>query len=180
MYREDKATQMAASFLRLANGRLNYLLLMKMLYQADKQKLLVRGKPITFDSWYSMKNGPALSQTLDLIRGNTTGQYWPNYIRTDKYDAVLTHDPGTDALSRIEDKIIADTFQEWGHLDPFAAAKLTHDKTRFPEYTDPGDGCIPIGYHEVLKLNGVPDDAISEILDNLESYELLKDMVGAR
>ncbi len=68
MFREDKTTQMAARFLKLAGGRLPYLHLMKILYQADKQMLITRGKLITYDRWYSMKYGPVPRATLDLIR----------------------------------------------------------------------------------------------------------------
>ena len=48
---------------------MSYLLLMKLLYIADKQMLVSHGKPITYDRWFSMKFRPVLSSTLDLIRG---------------------------------------------------------------------------------------------------------------
>jgi hypothetical protein len=177
MFREDKTTQMAASFLNLANGRMPYLLLMKMLYIADKKMLLKWGKPITYDLWYSMKYGPVLSHTLDLIRRKADGEYWPAYIETaDNFEVVLHSDPGTDALSRAEDQIISETFAEWGHLDAFTAADLTHE---FPEYTDPGNGAIPIAYHEVLKLGGVSGEEISDILENIAGQDTMRLFAGS-
>ena len=57
MFREDKATQMAARFLHHSNGRMEYLKLIKLLYLADKKMLQRCGEPIVYDTWYSMAKG---------------------------------------------------------------------------------------------------------------------------
>src|SRR5580700_11401212 len=118
MFREDKATQMAARFLQLANGRMPYMKLLKLLYLADKQMLLCWGKPIVYDRWFSTKSGPVLSATYDLITAHAQDPtYWSRYIRTDGYDVVLENDPGSDDLSRAEDRIIDDVFEKYDNSD---------------------------------------------------------------
>jgi uncharacterized phage-associated protein len=61
-FNEQKATQAAARFLKLANGKMNYLKLIKLLYLLDRESLNRRGRPVTGDQYYSMKLGPVLSE----------------------------------------------------------------------------------------------------------------------
>ena len=92
MFRQDKVTQMAARFLNLAGKQMPYLLLLKLLYLADKEMLLKWGKPISYDQWVSMDWGPVLSTTYDLIKGPPIGQssYWADHIKNvGRYDVRL-------------------------------------------------------------------------------------------
>lgn len=166
MFRQDKATQMAAKFLTLSNKPLPYLLLIKMLYKADREMLLKHGKPITYDQWYAMEFGPVLSSTLDLIRaGANESTYWSDHISTVGYDVALKSDPGDDDLSRAEDAIIEQTFREWGHMDKWDVVDITHT---FPEWENPGKSSTPIAYKAVLKINGFSREDSANILGNIE------------
>ena len=72
LFDEKKATQAAACFLKLADGGLNYMVLIKDLpYLADRQALAGWGRSITNDKYYSMKCGPVLSNVLDQIHTGT-------------------------------------------------------------------------------------------------------------
>jgi len=170
---------MVASFLKLGNGKINYLLLMKMLYVADRTMLLQSGNTISHDGWCSMKYGPVLSTTLNLMRGKAEGGIWSKHLKTEDYDLLLIDDPGDDELSVAEDKVIASTYAEWGHLAPFEAARRTHDPKEFPEYTEIENGSIPIGIHEVLRLHGMNGDEIAHVLRDLEYHEKFAMLVGA-
>ena len=55
---EVKATQVAARYLRLAGGRLQYLALIKLLYKTDREALKRWGIPVTTDTHSSLKLGP--------------------------------------------------------------------------------------------------------------------------
>ena len=46
---------------------MSYMKLIKLLYLADRKRLLERGRPITFDTYYSLPHGPILSRTKELI-----------------------------------------------------------------------------------------------------------------
>jgi uncharacterized phage-associated protein len=171
MFREDKATQMAARFLQLAGGRMTYLKLLKLLYVADKQMLLCWGKPIVYDRWLSTPYGPVLSATYDLIK--TAGRdatYWSHYIKTDGYDVVLEVDPGMEDLSRAEERIIDDVFGRFGNEDHWYPDDDTHS---LPEWEDFTNIAKELTYETVLEVEGLPADAIRDILDNIETQSVL-------
>lgn len=175
MFREDKTTQMAARFLTLAQGRLPYILLMKMLYLADKQMLLKWGSPITYDRWIAMQYGPVLSATLNLINSKT-GQvtYWSTHIATESYDAVLKTNPGDDDLSDAEDTIIDQIFSEYGHIDQWDVVKLTHS---LPEWDDPGATSTPISYERVLEDSGLfTRQDVKGILGNIAMQDEIREI----
>lgn len=164
MFREDKTTQMAARFLALADGRISYLKLLKLLYLADKQMLIDHGKPITYDRWYAMKHGPVLSSTYNLIKSTAPSEYWANYIHTEKYDVVLSDDPGTDALSTAEDRIIDTVFKKYQDHDGW---QMVHIVQPLSEWEDPGDTSREMTYGDVLRVEGFDAEDIENILDNI-------------
>ena len=165
MFREDKTTQMAGQFLARSGGSMPYLLLMKLLYIADKQMHVRHVKPITYDRWFSMARGPVLSSTYDLIKaGPNRSTYWSDHIATSGYDVVLKANPGDDDLSRAEDAIIDQTFREWGHKDQWDVVELTHN---FPEWKDPGTSSDPIPYERVLRSGGIPRAQLEDILEDI-------------
>lgn len=59
-----KATQAAALFLKLAQGPLNYMALIKLLYKADREAIRRWGLPITTDAYAAMKLGPVTSRAV--------------------------------------------------------------------------------------------------------------------
>jgi hypothetical protein len=105
-FREDKTTQAAAFFLSLANGKMKYLKLIKLLYILDREALLSWGRPVTFDSYVSMNNGPVLSNTYNLIIEEVAPgieSYWRKLIsEPEHYFVKILKDCPTDELSEAE------------------------------------------------------------------------------
>lgn len=165
MFREDKATQMTARFLQLTDGRLPYIKLLKLLYLADKQMLIDYGKPITYDRWYALKYGPVLSATYNLIKGDVPASYWSDYIHTENYDVVLSNDPGSDALSAAEDRIIDAVFEKYKNHDRWQMVDVVH---QLPEWENPGDTSKEMTYEEVLRVEGFDEKDIDSILENIQ------------
>lgn len=111
--------------------RMKYLLLLKVLYMADRVSLAETLQPITGDAVYAMKYGPVLTHVYDMI--GKPAEDWDNYIETDEYDLVLKADPGTGRLSEYEMELIrkvADRFDDGQRWD---VVELTHE---FPEWKD--------------------------------------------
>jgi uncharacterized phage-associated protein len=178
MFREDKATQMAAHILEMSGGKIDYILLLKLLYYADKEMLVRRGRPITYDQWCSMRFGPVLSKTYDLIkaaREPSDDSYWGRHIRTESYCAVLVESPGSDTLSPAEESIIEAVFKEHGSKEVWQVIQETHN---LPEWTDPGESSIPISYDDVLKVGGFPSGVIAEIREHIAEQDDLARMAG--
>ena len=108
-FNEAKATQAAARLLRNRGGRMSYMKLIKLLYLADREALARWGRPITTDSYVSMKHGPVLEwESLNLITDpddpSQVQTAWSKHISApENYDVVLKEDSSGDLLSEVEE-----------------------------------------------------------------------------
>ena len=176
MFREDKTTQMAARFLQLAGGCLPCIQMLKLLYSADKQMLIEHGKPITYDRWFALKYGPMLSSTYKLIKGTVHPSYWASYIKTENSDVTLSSDPGTDALSTAEDRIIGKVFAEYKSHEKWPVAPIVYD---LPEWKFLEDTSKELTYEAVLRVEGFDEEDITAILENIRVQEDVSLLMGA-
>lgn len=173
-FREDKTTQMACMVLRLGDGTLTYLKLNKLLYLIDREALIRWGRPISFDHYVSMNEGPVLSRTYDLIKNvvpPTIDSYWRRFIGpAANYSVQLLEevDCPEDDLSEAERDLIHEVFRDHGHRNRWELVELTH---RLPEWQDPGGSAIPIEYHDILirgaKMTELEARAIEDELEAL-------------
>ena len=169
-----KATQVAGKFLKLLGGRDYYLLLIKLMYLAERSALLRWGRTLTFDDFVSMKHGPVPSATLDLLKRNKNSQYWATYISEPKSSRVaLELEPENDELSDLETELIQEVFEKYGHWNRYYLRDYTHT---LPEYTLTTSS-IPIGYQEILKAGGLSGEDIARVMAELESLAALEDII---
>ncbi len=179
MFSNEKTTQAAAKFVKRAGGSIPYIVLLKLLYVADKEMLLTWGVPMTYDQWFSMRHGPVLSNTYNLIKttlpesqeGTPPHQvqteantYWHTYLRKSLNNLSLAEDPGDDLLSEAEDHIIDQTFNELGSKQKWDLVDWTHG---LPEWSDPGNSSAPITYEDVLRVNGLSAEAIKDAMNHI-------------
>jgi hypothetical protein len=180
-FNEVKTTQAAGRFLQLAGGKLNYMVLIKLLYMLDRAALLEWGRPITFDEYFSLKHGPALSEGHDLITEETPPfqrNYWSEHI-SDPVDrsVELRADAGGESLSEAEEELIQFVFKEFAsYLNrPFDLVDLLH--RTLPEWKEVKSGRVPLPYRDILLAGKKsPDDAaaIERELESLASdYRIL-------
>lgn len=171
-YREGKATQAAARLLKARGGKMSYLKLLKLLYFADRIALVKLGRPITFDKYYSMENGPVLSRTCDLARGTTSansGQYWKQFIAKSDFDAkLIVKTIPNDQLSEAEEEILDRVFKKYGRMNRWDIVKLTH---KLPEYVETDLSPVPISYSDILKAAKVGKADAEAILSDLAAEE---------
>lgn len=179
-FREDRATQAAARLLKLRGGQMSYLKLLKMMYLADREALRSLGRPITYDRYCSMKEGPVLSKTYDLIRYETPPgeevSYWRQHISSPRdYSVQLLHDdPPSDQLSAAEEAILAGVFAVWGHRSRWEIRDFTHT---LPEYTET-EGSIPIRIRDVLIKQGVASEDADAIVQEIWAADQAKQLLG--
>lgn len=177
---EIKATQAAASFLKLADGRLNYLALIKLLYQADREAIRRWGLPITTDHYVSMKHGPVTSEIYDRIKAsanpNVRPTTWSTHIRpcADPSCVELKSDPGTSELSPAEEKLIAEIFASDGQKTPFALAEECHRS--FPEWRDPGSSSTPIEIEDIVDALGLSEDEAEHVRASISIQKSASDL----
>ena len=174
---EVKATQTAASLLRLAGGRLQYLALIKMLYRLDREALKRWGFPVTTDHYVSMKLGPVTSEIYDLVKVKgepARPSFWSSHIRRDGYDAVLAADPSDSELSPAEDGLIAEVFTQCSGKDGFQLADQAHNE--FPEWTYPGNTSTPIDVCDILSALGKDEAEVAQTGTMMSIQNALFDM----
>lgn len=171
-YREDKATQAAALFLKLRCDKMSYLKLIKLLYIAEREALLRWGRPITYDYLVSMRHGPVLSQTLDILNGDTESDSpWERAIsRPVNHEVQLIEDPGVDKLSEAEEQLIRDVFAEHGTKSRWELRNWTHDHVG--EWHDPQNSSVRIDYRDILRTADKTDAEVEGIIEELESLAL--------
>lgn len=181
VFNERKATQVAASFIRLCGGKLNYMKLIKLMYLAERLALLNWGRPITYDSYFSLKHGPILSTTLDLINEGkqpNSDHIWFKHVSAPKdYEVTLFQDCPADDLSEAEETIINRVFEKYGHYDKWELVKLLHNI--LPEWKYPDCSSISITYRDILIAGGKSEEEINSIEEEISNVCFAVDIFGS-
>lgn len=181
-FNETKATQAAARFLGLAGGKLNYVVLIKLLYLADREALLRWGRPITFDEYFSMHKGPVLSQVLSLINEMPEEEStWNQSIsEPNRWIVELKRDAGSDELSEAEEELIDETFDSYKEYidDPFRLVGHLHKI--LPEWDkEVSKGHrTPLPVSDILKAGKKSNDEIAAIHNELKALLQLQRFVA--
>ncbi|HEY2849109.1 MAG TPA: Panacea domain-containing protein [Gemmatimonadaceae bacterium] len=174
-FREDRATQAAARLLGFQHGVMNVMKLIKLLYLVDRTALVRFGRPVTFDSYVSMDNGPVLSQTLDRINEEPDPRrisYWRKYIsERQKYEIRLITAAPNDQLSPAEEALIDEIFGEFGKMDQWQLVDWCHQ--HLPEWRHPQGSALPIRIRDILLAEGFDDAEAQSVEDALVAEALL-------
>ena len=172
-FNERRAAQAASYLLRKRGGRSTYGQLVKLLYLADRKKLLERGAPITGDSLTAMEHGTALSIILDLMRkgpakGAKLGKQWVQYVSKESGLDVAALAEETDELSRYELRLLDAIDAQYGHMTFSQLRDFTHE---LPEWKDqdPGTSSLPILPERVLELAGESTEDIETADENAQA-----------
>lgn len=161
---ERKATQAAAHLLRRHGGTLNYMVLIKLLYLADRRSLLACGRPITGDRMVAMPKGPVLSGVLDFVTwGPVKRSPWFDLISEPQgHDVKLKADPGkTDQLSDFEVSVLDEVDADFGSMDRWDLIKLLH--RTLPEWTDPEGSSYTIDPAQILRAESRSEQEITRL-----------------
>lgn len=186
-FNENKATQVAAAFIRLKNGRMNYTRLLKLMYLADRTSLIQTGRPITFDSFAALPFGPVLEtvkKRIDTQKAGTREGLWGEHIGLDpdnRYFVVLEKECEQDELTKSDLGFISDVFEHYGEMELFEEL-IDNVMHNLPEWSDPGNSSFPIEYDDILTLDrdktNSPDD-IQSIKEELEGVALMDELLSS-
>lgn len=159
-----KSVQVIAWLVRKAGGSAEKLKLVKLLYLADRLSFARRGKPINFDSYFSLPHGPVPSTALNGIDHQFDNAVWEVLAQADKRDVTIVGDIGEDRLSRADIAILDATWEEFGGMTASQIRNWTHDHC--PEYVEVGpDKSLPIDVSEIMRQVGRvdPDGAARDV-----------------
>ena len=145
------------------------MVLIKLLYLADRQSLVQMGHPITGDWMVSMPHGPVLSRVYDFVNMGKPEEptAWFEYISEPRnYDVSCIKDaPETDELSRYEIGVLDSVHEKYGRMDKFALRDLTHT---LPEWRDPKGSSLSIAPEDILRAADKSDADIQRIARDAE------------
>src|SRR5258708_30582467 len=180
LYNEEKATAVACFFLQKAGGKLEDLKLMKLMSLADREALRQRSSAITGDRYYSMKNGPILSETLDRMTPSDQidpAGVWREHIDLpEKWEIRLKQEyQVSKTLSSGEISILESIWKLYGHLSKWKLVELTHE---FAEWHDPSVSCIPISLAEIYGGLGLKEDQIESRLSAHRADEAMSFVIS--
>ena len=169
-FREDKATQAACLLIQKEGGEINYMKLIKLLYIADRKRLLSKGRPITFDTYYSLDLGPILSNVRDLITTESAPgvkSVWKEHISMVGYRVQINKTCSLKPLSQAEIAALEQTYNELGHFNQWKISDWTHQHC--PEWKNPDGSAIRIEYRDILMRNGKTEMEAVEIEKELQA-----------
>ncbi|MGO9743193.1 MAG: Panacea domain-containing protein [Roseiarcus sp.] len=152
-----KSAQVAAFFALKNGGVINVLKLMKLMYLSEREYVNRYDLPMLFDKLISMRNGPAMSDTLNFINGEEESGAWSEFVSDrESHDIGVSRRDLTeidlDELSDSEIEVLNDTWAKFGHLGKWELRDYTHKYC--PEWEDPGDSSRIIPYQRLLRYLG--------------------------
>jgi uncharacterized phage-associated protein len=164
MFSEIKTTQMAAYLLKKQGGRMAYLKMLKLLYLAEREAMAKWGESMSGDMFVSMPHGPVMSETYDLIIGDSQG-YWNELIKGEAgYELSLARNIETEDLEELcpaEIKIMDKVFDEFGKMGKWEIRDYTHDHC--PEWQDPYGSSYPIKPESIFRAMGKTEEQIKKL-----------------
>jgi uncharacterized phage-associated protein len=177
-FNEKKAAQVAAFFLHRANGQLEILKLMKLMYLAERASYQKFGEPLMGDKLVSMDNGPVLSITLNHMNRFLPSQDggWETWVsdRRDYLLALKRDIQGPEDLLQLSDaeiEILEQVWGQYGHLGSFQLADLSHQICS--EWEDPHGSSLPITPSRLLRSVGFDAETSKALEERIESNRRL-------
>ncbi len=172
---EKTTTQLAAYFLMKNGGKMSYLKLIKLLYFTDREYIKQTGSSITKDTYFSMKNGPVLSNVLDLIHTEPEPNhlsYWNSIISDSNsaYELKIVNEPDFEALSPAAMEIADKIYEDFGKLTRWKVRDISHE---LPEYSKLDEGRESIEYRDIAKALLIPDDLIEDYLEEEKTHSFV-------
>lgn len=174
----EKVAQAAAVLLKSEfPWRMSRLRLLKLLYIADRESLVERGRPITGDAVAAMDHGPVLSHTYNLIKGEDLDTpVWEQYLRSVGRDVELHKDPGVGDLTRKEIAKLHEVAKRFEDFDDYAIAQFTHTYSEWQKNQPPPKSSKRIPLEDVLEATGLAG-VKDQILADAANEKLVDDLL---
>jgi uncharacterized phage-associated protein len=172
----EKITQITNYILQKNGGIVNYTKLGKLLYLADKECLKRYNYTISDDKFYSLKNGPILSEFYDLIMGRgakSNQMIWNFLFKKEGYNLKILQENNLDdsKLSEAELEILDYIDEKYKDKDYTYLINDANKSFLYPEWENPGNSNKPLELERVLKFLGKSKEEIDFIINESLEYE---------
>ena len=175
-FRSRKAAQVAATFAcRSPRLHIEKMKLIKLMYLCERESIDRRGRPIFYDEYYSMKDGPVCSSALNAINGKFDLKTWSAFLRKSgakDIHATRTFAPDDmDEISKSDQQIIDAIWKKFAHMTSSQLRRWTHDNCH--EYTHVENGRLPIRPEDISTALGHSDSTeLNSAIKEHRSLEL--------
>jgi uncharacterized phage-associated protein len=175
-FRSRKAAQMAAHFACLSGGTIEKLKLIKIIYLAERECISRHARPMLFDEFYSLPQGPICSATLNGIDGRLDGNVWDSYIARNGNIVVAVRAIGRQDLDEVSDAefdVLSKAWQMFGPMTASTVRNFTHTPGNCPEYTEVPLGTrLPITYEKIFAAVGIENAA--EVAAEIDEFRRIE------
>jgi uncharacterized phage-associated protein len=148
-----------AGFFARRNGfRIEKLKLIKLLYLIERESIDIRGRPMIYDEYYSIKTGPICSNSLNGIDGRLDKDIWFHYLDKDRGNYLRGRravEGELDELSESDKEIVEAVWQRFGGMTASEIRNWTHRHCK--EYTEVKAGRLPISCRSIAVALGFSD-----------------------
>ena len=146
--------------------------------------LLRHGESLTDDKLLSMKEGPVLSEGMNLFACEKLPEPWNSWIAPKvngdlcfrKLDEVNPSCPEAafDDLSKAERSVLDDVYERHGALCQQQISDRTQIQKACPEWQGPHGSPAPITLKALLTLHGKTEKEADAIIDHLREVEAMR------
>ena len=174
VYEDRKAAEAAVFLLRLNDGTMNAVKLLKLLYLADRQAFVESGYPITGAKMVSTDQGPALGEISSCLAwGDAAETPWSQAITPAADFTVGLRQPGGElvSLSDFDEEVLGQSFEKYRTWDQWALVRFTQS---LPEWKDPDGSSLPIDVRIILEEAGKSSDEIQDIASLVEGIRAMR------
>lgn len=174
-----KAVDAAAFLLKLNDGRMSHMRLLKLMYVADRTSLDRFGRPIVGDRYVSMKHGPVLSHVYNLIKEEERATAWDVLFERDTPTTIrLLGEPDLGSLSDADIGILEEITRLYRGWSQFKLRDMTHEE--FSEWQNPGNSSRDLPVERVLEIGlGKTPEQIEQIRRNIQAAKHFEKIFGA-
>lgn len=160
---------MIAHFVRKGGGCAEKLKLIKLLYLAERTSFQRRGRPMNFDSYFSLPHGPIASSALNGMDRELDAPEWDALAVAERKDVTIVGEVGDDRLSRADRKILDDVWERFGDMTASQIRNWTH--ANCGEYVEVEMGSrLPIDVSEIMAQVGIENpDAMAREVRSLQT-----------
>jgi uncharacterized phage-associated protein len=160
---ERKAADAASFLIHRHGGVMNHMLLVKLLYAAERESLKRFNRPIVGDRYVSMKHGPVVSGLLNLINEERTFPAWAVLIERSSPTEVrlLTDEPPLRSLSDADIEALTAAIEQYPDMDQFEVRDAMHRE--FAEWENPGNSSWPIPVERILRVLNKSEDDVERV-----------------
>jgi len=155
-----------------------YIKLIKLLYLADRRMIQKRGRAITGDSYYSVKCGPILSETLEAIKLTTPD--WSDLLGADLEARIvwLKSKQLPARLSNADIEVLEWVSANFGHWSWPKLVRFTH---RLKEWTKPADDTkrTPITLADIGRGLGLTPERIEQIAASRDEADEVQPLIDS-